>query len=458
MGERLKENRAAVEQHGIGHVSDEERHGSPKNLFGIWWSTNMTIAAFATGAISIQLGLGFWPAIIAMVLGILMGAIIIPVMSAMGWKLGVPQMLMTRPTFGRVGAIFPVIIAWLNFLGWFTILTVLGAQALNAAFQLPLNAGIVILALVSISLGVFGNDIVQSAERWIAIVVGVVFLIVIILAIPHIHWGYRGDPKLVGADWWGTFVLMVAIAYSYAGPGYTPYASDYTRYIPKIFKFRTIFGPAFGGMAISCTIIFSLGAAVLTGNPTGDPIKSLNNMVGGFAPVVMLALALGSVAANAMNVYSGGLTALVSGIKMKRWTSALVIGVIGVILALWAKEQFQVKYENYLLLVLYLVPPMDAIFIADFFFIRKGRYRYTDFYGNTAGLFNRSGWIAYIIGILVSIPFMSAAVYEGPFAKDFHGADVSYLVSMVISGLVYWGIRRGTGHNLVFTEHNMTIE
>ncbi|MCL6446095.1 MAG: cytosine permease [Alicyclobacillus sp.] len=452
-------SRLTMEHRGISHIPDSERHGNPKNLFSMWFSTNLTVAAFATGAIAIQVGLGIASSIIAMVLGALMGAVLIPALSRIGWKLGISQMMMTRAVFGKVGAVIPSAIAWVNFVGWFTILTVLGAKALNSGFHIPLVIGILVLSVISVLLGICGYDMIQSAERWVAVISGVVFLVVIILILPHVNWSYSGNPKLHGADWWGTFVLVVAIAFSYAGPGYTAYASDYTRYLPKNLKFNSIFQPAFWGMATSCSIIFFLGSAVATTNPQGDPVESLSHLIGGFSPMAMLALALGTVAANAMNVYSGGLTALVSGIRLNRWMSALLTGAIAVALALWAKEQFELKFENYLLLILYLMPPLDAIFLVDFYLVRKGRYRLEDFYGSSKGLFKPRGWIAYIIGILVSIPFMSTAFYTGPVATFLHGADISFMVSMVITGLIYWGMSvRVTENSLVSAEQEHGIQ
>jgi NCS1 family nucleobase:cation symporter-1 len=389
-------------------------------------------------------GLGLWASFVALILGALMGSVMIPIMSKMGWKLGIPQMIMTRPVFGRVGAILPVIIAWVNFLGWFTILDVLGAKALSLAFGLPIVAGIIVVSALAILLGIYGNDMIHASEKWIAILAGIVFIIIAIMAVPHVDWSYAGDSKLTGANWWGVFVLVVAIAFSYAGPGYTPYASDYTRYLPKDIPFRKIFTPTFLGMGLSCIVVFCLGAAVLSSKPDGDVLQLVSDMLGPFSKVAMVALALGSIAGNAMNVYSGGLTALVSGIKVNRWVSALGIGIVGTILGLWMKEDFPAKFENYLLLILYLIPAMDAIFITDFFFVRKGKYQMRDLYGTDSPMFNAPGWIAYIIGVLVCIPLMSSALYTGSVATYLHGADISYLVSMIVAGLCYWGIKKFT--------------
>ena len=435
-----------VETAGLEQIRPDQRHGRPGSLFGIWSSTNLTLGAFVTGALGIQLGLSLWQAAVGMVIGIVFGAVLIPVMSYIGFKLGIPQMLMTRPVFGYVGAILPVAIAWLNFLGWFTILDVLGAMALETAFGLPIVPGLIILSLITIAIAVIGYDLVHTAEKWIAIVVGIVFIILAIQSFGSVDWSYAGDPAVHGAARWGLFGLVVAISFSYAGPGYTPYASDYTRYLPLDTRFRSIFAPSFAGMVLSSILAFLLGALMTTIDPTAGSTDLIGQVAGGFKVPAMLALALGTVGANVMNVYSGGLTALVAGFRVPRWASALVIGAVGTLLACWFRIDFVANYEQYLLLVSYTVPAMDALFLADFYLVRKGRYDSRLFgTGRAAGPAIRArGYIAYLLGLAVCIPFMSSTVYTGPIATWLDGADLSYVVSMVVAALVYLALSRVT--------------
>jgi nucleobase:cation symporter-1, NCS1 family len=434
-----------VETAGLEQIQADQRHGNPRSLFGIWSSTNLTLGSFVTGALGIKLGLSLWQAAIGMVIGILLGAVLIPVMSYIGFRLGIPQMLMARPVFGSIGAILPVAVAWLNFLGWFTILDVLGAMALETAFGLPVVPGIIVLSLLTILIAVIGHDLVHVAERWIAIVVGIVFVVLAIQSFGSVDWSYAGNPDITGAARWGLFGLVVAIAFSYAGPGYTPYASDYTRYLPLNTRFRSIFAPSFAGMALSTSLAFLLGALLTTIDAAASSTDLIGQVAGNFKVPAMLALALGTIGANVMNVYSGGLTALVSGITVPRWASALVIGVVGTLLACWFRTDFVTNYEQYLLLVLYTVPAMDALFLVDFYLVRKGRYDARLFRAGRDGgpAINGRAYVAYVIGLLVCIPFMSSTVYTGPVATWLDGADLSYVVSMIVAGVVYYALNQG---------------
>ncbi len=50
---------AAIESHTIDFIPDAERHGRPRSLFFIWWSSNMQMTTALTGVIAAALGLSF---------------------------------------------------------------------------------------------------------------------------------------------------------------------------------------------------------------------------------------------------------------------------------------------------------------------------------------------------------------------------------------------------------------
>ncbi|MEU0375017.1 cytosine permease, partial [Streptomyces sp. NPDC006283] len=58
-----------VETHGIDPVPDEERHGSAKDLFWLWFGSNLTFTYVINGALAVAFGLSFWQATGVVVLG-----------------------------------------------------------------------------------------------------------------------------------------------------------------------------------------------------------------------------------------------------------------------------------------------------------------------------------------------------------------------------------------------------
>lgn len=93
-----------VEPHGIDPISPNERHGKPRSLFTLWFSANLEFATLTLGLLAVGVfGLSFWQATIATVIGIVVGALLMGVLSTFGFKWGVPQLIQSRAAFGFFG-------------------------------------------------------------------------------------------------------------------------------------------------------------------------------------------------------------------------------------------------------------------------------------------------------------------------------------------------------------------
>lgn len=137
-GERV----AAVEPGGIEYIAPSERHGSPRQLFWTWTSPNLEFATVFIGVLPVVLfGGGFWATSAALLVGTALGSAAHGLLSAMGPRLGVAQMVESRAGFGFLGNLLP---AGLNAVtsgaGWVAVNSVSGAFALQtfcAAVHLP---------------------------------------------------------------------------------------------------------------------------------------------------------------------------------------------------------------------------------------------------------------------------------------------------------------------------------
>ncbi len=98
-----------------------------------------------------------------------------------------------------------------------------------------------------------------------------------------------------------------------------------------------------------------------------------------------------------------------------------------------------------LTLMLYLLVPWTALNLVDFFFVRHGHYAITDIFraDGVYGAWGRRGLIAYVAGFVPEIPFMvlppiAGLSYTGYFPSHLtNGVDYSWLVGLIVSGLVY---------------------
>ena len=134
------------------------------------------------------------------------------------------------------------------------------------------------------------------------------------------------------------------------------------------------------GVFVSCVLLEVAGAAsaTVTGigaintNPTGAFTGHLPTAL---ADLTLLAIALGAVAANVLNIYSGALSFTAMGIRLplalRRAIVALVFGVIGFIVALTGLHDAGTKYENFLLVIAYWIAPWLAVVFCDQFLRRR---------------------------------------------------------------------------------------
>jgi purine-cytosine permease-like protein len=233
--------------------------------------------------------------------------------------------------------------------------------------------------------------------------------------------------------------------------GWNPYAADYTRYLPAgTSPLRT--GLAAGlGMFLSTTLLMITGAAsVSASTPAGlssdNPATDYVGVLPGWlAPLTLLAIALGAVAANVLNVYSGAMAFLSMGIEVplrSAWAVvAAAFGVIGFLIALVALADAAHSYEGFLLVIGYWIGPWLGVVLTDQY-LRQGSVPVDLLYDR--GFRNPAGPAGLIAGLGVSIPlFCNQVLFTGlvPTLAPAIG-DVTFLVGFVVAALVYAAVFR----------------
>jgi purine-cytosine permease-like protein len=98
------------------------------------------------------------------------------------------------------------------------------------------------------------------------------------------------------------------------------------------------------------------------------------------------------------------------------------------------------------LALLVVLVPWTAINLIDFYLIHRGNYDLDSIFaadGGIYGRFNGQAILAYVIGILVQIPFMATPLYTGPVADKLGGADLSWIIGLVATAPIYYLLARG---------------
>jgi purine-cytosine permease-like protein len=450
----------AVEPGGIEYIPDRERHGSPIQLFWTWMSPNMEFATVFVGVLPIAVfGGGFWPTVFGVTLGSLMGSITHALLSTMGPRFGVPQMVEGRASFGFFGNFLPAALSWLTAsFGWFIVNSVSGTFALvtltsvvsNKTAVLDFRVAFVIVVVAQVIVAFIGHNLIHQFERIIFPYLTAVFGLATIIILVQAHPGLDFNAKALGAAGGpsAAFILAVFIAFGYA-IGWNPFASDYSRYLPKSSNPRTVALAAGLGVFVSCTVLEIAGAAAATISQLGNnPTEQFTNPLPVWLQVlVLLGIAIGAVAANVLNIYSGSMAFLTLGINLavqwRRAISALVFGAIGLAIGLLLQANVAPgsKYENFLLLITYWITPWLAVVITDFV-LHRGRYPEKVFYDT--GWANWKGFIAMLAGIIATTPFwdqppsISLPSFFGSVpTNNPQLGDLSFFAGAIVATVVY---------------------
>jgi nucleobase:cation symporter-1, NCS1 family len=206
-----------------------------------------------------------------------------------------------------------------------------------------------------------------------------------------------GDPS-AGMTAAITFDVVVATAISW-----TVLSADFNR------NAKTQLGGIFGtviGYTASTSIAMSLGAtaaayAQLQGGAAQgfDPAVLVEN----FGLPAALVVFLSVMATNTLVVYGMVMSYLDLRPEGHFLPSALVIGIISIVGALW--QGILDRFLDFLLLIGTFFVPVFAIMLADYYLVRRGNYSAEDVlkkrggaYWYTAG-FNASAWVAWVIGV-----------------------------------------------------------
>ncbi|MEV7970081.1 cytosine permease [Sphaerisporangium sp. NPDC088356] len=433
----------AVEPGGVEFIPLSERHGSPRRLLWTWMSPNLEFATIFLGVLAVAaFGLSFWQAVLGVVVGTGLGALSHGVLSARGPSAGVPQMVLGRLSFGYWGNLIP---SALNSVaagvGWFAVNSVSGALALNTLTGLPAWLCLVIVVAVMVALGFFGHNLVQAFERYAFPVLAVIFAVTSVIILSRSQPGFAGSGGGLGG-----FLLTVGATFGYAA-GWNPYAADYTRYLPPSVSKRAVGLSAGLGVFVPCVLLEVVGAASVTigGDALGQPTTAFTGHLPGFvAGLTLLAITLGAISANAINVYSGAMSLLTMGVRLpltlRRALTAVACGVAGFLVALSGLQDAGHKYESFLLVISYWIGPWLAVVLLDRY-LRRGEESGALLYDRRHT--NWAGPIAMVTGVVLSVwLFSNQELYVGLVPQRVPAVgDIAFEIGFLVSAVVYYALK-----------------
>ena len=447
---------AAIEIRSIDYVPDAERHGGLASQFSLWLGANLQITAIVTGALAVVLGGDVFWSLIALLAGQLAGGAVMALHGVQGPQLGLPQMISSRVQFGVYGAIIPLVAVCLMYVGFSASGTVLAGQAVGQLLGVDDGAGIAIFGCLIVIVTLFGYRLIHLLGR-VSSVIGVAAFVYMFSRLSASH----DVAALLATRHFSLNQFLLAMSLSASWQiAYGPYVADYSRYLPRTTRGPAIFAAVGLGSVLGSQIAMTFGvfAAALSGKAFEHHevayIVGLGS-TGTVAALLFFCIAFGKVTVTSLNAYGSfmSMATIVSAFRRGLRVSMFqrlcyIIAMVGLstLLALLGRHSFLKGFEAFILLLLAVFTPWSAINLVDYYCFTRSRYdvpALSDPDGRY-GRWNRTGIAIYIVGILVQVPFLSTAFYTGPLVATLGGADISWIVGLIVPGALYYAIMRAS--------------
>jgi NCS1 nucleoside transporter family len=452
--EATSELRADV--HRIEPIPESDKDSTGPQQMWIWAGANIAPINWALGALGIVLKLGLWETIAVVVLGNLVGCAIFAAFTVMGHKTGVNQMVLSRSAFGRRGAYLPSLLMFLMTLGWIGVNTyfpVKIAVAILGQFGIPdtwvTNFLVVtVVMVVQVLIGIYGFYAIRTFEKYT-----VPITVVLMALMSYLAWTRPGvvNWSLTSSLPPAAHLAMLSLLTTAIGVGWgiswVTWASDYSRFVPRRVPSASVFWYSYVGMFVPTVWLAILGATIASTTLDTDPAKMVSAVFGGITSLLVLLLVLhGPIATNILNVYSAALAALSMGLRVSRTAMALIAGVVGYLVTIYFVFQpsFAKAFDNWMISLLLWMSPWAGVILADFFVVRRGQIEVEQLYRDpdrsTYGDVNWGAIVAFVAGLVAgwSVEDGLVPALQGPVStKLLAGADLSWLVGIVVAGVLY---------------------
>lgn len=414
----------------------------------------MNVVIIIIGSLTVAVGLNFWWAVAAILVGNMVGVMFMAFHSAQGPKLGLPQMIQSRAQFGSLGNAVPSLAAIVDGLGFTALALIVSAESLLIVVKMPLSLAILLSGAVVFLVVLIGYDLIHRFQRYLAIVLAALTLLWTVQAFTA-----KAGPAPTYDITAGTFLLAVSlIAASVVGWG--PFVADYSRYLPSRTSPSRVFWYTYLGAFLSSvwSEILGAGLAIIAFGPfSHDSVGYLVGLSPKYLAIPLaIVLILSQISPSVLEVYTPMLTAanLAQPFSSLRWllsrngrlTLVTLATAVATGTALWANHVtgFDTSMTDLLLFLIYVLAPWTAINLVDFYLVRQGHYSITELFKARGiyGLVNGPVMVIYFVTIGVEFLFMNCALFEGPVAHAMGGADIAWEVAVVLAGGLYYFYRR----------------
>lgn len=421
-----------------------ERHGHPRHQFTLWFAANMVLAVLVSGFFSSLFGLSVWQGLSAVAVGTLLGAIVMGVLAGIGTKLGVPQQVQGRGPMGFFGNFLPIaLLTVVSAIGWTAVNTVFAVLALQQLVDVPFWGAAAAIFAVQAVFAIWGHNLIHLINKIATVVLAILFAVITVLSFQRAE--LTQAVNVEAPFYMGEFAGWLTFAgffFAYVMT-WTPFASDFSRYLPRTTSHMKVTLYTAGGSFVAMMWLGGIGVLVSSFAGELDAISALAELTGSWAPIAMATVVLSTLPVSAMNLYGGSLSLLTIRIPVNRIVGVLVIAAVSLGVTLLMQSNPYGRFYDFLLILAYLVVPFSTILLLDYYLRMRqmGPAGVRELFDATRVL--EWGFVAWVIGCAFSALFWNSTLFTGPLASLFAGfGDVAYAAGAIGAAVAYLALRR----------------
>ncbi|MCL2781076.1 MAG: cytosine permease [Actinomycetia bacterium] len=329
----------------------------------MWGNLGVSLLGF-TGAIFVLApigdpGMALGAALLALVVGTLLGTAGVAAAAVPGARTGAPAMVLLRGLFGTRPSYLPTVLNVMQLVGWTTFeLVTIGTALHQVAPSIPKTGYVIAAGVVSTLLALRPLAWIRVLRKYVvvAVIAALGYLLIQLLRHPL--------PALGHGSWDGFWIAVdtvIGVAISWV-----PLAADYTRHARSA---RGAFGAAFLGFSVSQIACYTVGLITLVtvaGRDPGQIFSSFMAIPVGTAAFAILALR--EVDQSFTDMYSTAVS--VQNIR-PRWDRRALAVAVGAVATVCAVALNIADYENFLLLIGSVFVPLLGVLVADYYVVSR---------------------------------------------------------------------------------------
>ncbi|CAH2350168.1 vitamin B6 transporter Tpn1p [[Candida] railenensis] len=500
----FKVDSIGFEARGIERVTPEERRELASNqkhsklmqlihVMGLWFAACGGLTTMSSFFLpTLIYGLNVKDSMVSGIVSMVIGCLVPAYTSTMGAKSGLRQMVSARFLFGWWGVRFIAVVCIVGGVGWSVVNCVLGGQVLSAisSGKLPLEVGIVIIAVISLVVAVFGIKVLLRFQTILAIPIAVAAILFYVVVCKKSDYFAKTDAqiaeqRLSSATSRGNWLSFFTVGYSVTatwGSG----AADYYILFPEDTPSYQVFLLTFLGIAIPSAFVSV--SAVLCGciaysyEPwnnayndygIGGLLEEAFKAWGGFGKFVVVLFYISLVCNNIMNTYSCAFEFQLIDKKLAmvpRWIWATLVTIIYLAISLAGRSHLSTIISNFLPMLGYWISMYITILLEENLLFRgseSGKKLHHQEFAQDADeeldnsapiqswvkdLYNWDMWdnpkyvtlglaasASFAIGVVGAVVGMNQTYWQGPIARKIgeNGGDIGFWLCMAFSGVSY---------------------